>query len=345
MKQPMQEINMKLKKSRVKNVFITGVLLSFSLFLAWAQKTIDMTEDVLKLSQPVMFHGIGDKGFAVFDEGGMKIKSFNWDLKCFNQLPLKKGEGPGEAKGAIGSIVWVKDRIYFNCFFDYKIKIFKADGTFEREIPIDFQPRQIVFRKNRLYAFKMNINPNEETYSPGIIMDPVSLKKIGDIRVKANIFDSNVSKEKGFLLGMSSTYDVDENGNIYVLNGMANLFIQVGPNNKLTRKLELPYKERQDMWKDSNNVLNISQLDLYQGIRILKGGIYTCFLKTVKEDKATRTKTYQTIILKITKNGKFVEKTFDGNYVIMGQYQDKLYLFETEEYNVLPVNSNEWNPR
>ncbi|MGE5341904.1 MAG: hypothetical protein ACM3SY_10550 [Candidatus Omnitrophota bacterium] len=332
---------MKLKPNRIQKVLLASALL-FLVLTGWAQNTIDMSEMVLKLSQPVMFHEMGDKGFAVFDEGDEKIKCFNWDFKCTLQMPVKKGEGPGEAKGNIGSMAWVKDRIYWNCFFDYKIKIFKPDGIFEREVPIGFQPRKMIYRKNRLYAFKMNINPDADTFSPGFIMDPLSLKTLSAITVNAKLFDPKLYMGQGIMLGMSSFYDMDESGNIYVLNGTANRLIQIGPNNKLIRNLELPYKDRKNVWKNSDNVVNISQLDYYQDIRVLKSGMYICFLKTIKENRAEKTRVYQTVVMKISEKGKPLEKSIDGNYVIIGQWKDKVYLFETEEYKVVPVKCSEW---
>ncbi|MDQ1353526.1 MAG: hypothetical protein QG657_3832 [Acidobacteriota bacterium] len=45
----------------------------------------------------------------------------------------------------------------------------------------------------------------------------------------------------------------------------------------------------------------------------------------------------KTHLVKWSTNGKFQEKVFDGDLVILGEYKNTLYLFNRDEYTLLPV--------
>jgi hypothetical protein len=326
---------------RTNRLSILLLILCFPFTIGWAQKTVDMTEEFLKLAEPVKFHDLGDKGFAVYDKGAEKVKFYDWNFKPINQITIKTGEGPGESKQNIFSVYIYQNKIYMNGLFERKILEFDPKGKYVNQFPLDFAPLYIIHRKNRLYMFKSTIDPSKDTLLLGIVSDPATGKKIKDILVKEKLFDLKTFHGNSWLAGISNSYDVDETGNVYLVNTGANLFAKIGPDNKLIKKIELPYKDRTIIHEGDSGV-TISSLDYYTGIRVFKDGVYICFLKTVKDDKETGTKEYKTIILKILGNGKILEKTIDGEITIIGQYRDKLLLFETGDYKFIQLKTNEW---
>jgi len=70
------------------------ICLSF-IFNSWARETIDISDLLLKVQEPAMFHDLGKEGFAIYDIGEEKLKFFSWDLKLIRGMEIKKGEGPG----------------------------------------------------------------------------------------------------------------------------------------------------------------------------------------------------------------------------------------------------------
>ncbi len=331
--------------SKKKWLAVIYLMTFFTLSFAWSQNTIDMSEVLLKIQDPVILYDLGDKGFAVNDVGEAKLKILNWEFKLINQFPLKRGEGPGEIKNFVSSACFVDDKIFLLGFFGQKIKVFNRNGIFEKEIPLDFTPKDLFFKNGKLYLLNLSINASEESFSLGRIIDPLSGKKIKDISLKNKLVTPKTLGGNPILIGMSSTFDVGKDGNIYILVSSANLLISVNTNNQLEYKIDLPYKERKTIQtekKGEEENIVLSVLDWYTDMRAYDDGVYVCFQKTVKKDDKTGEKTYQTVVLKLLKTGKFSEKIFAGNCVIIGRYKGYLHLFNSEEYKIIPVKLNEW---
>ena len=321
------------------------ILTIATLYLPGSQNTVDLSGKLLKIQEPVMLYDLDDHGFAVYDLGENEIKIFNWDFKVINRFPLKKGEGPGEIKNIVAAACIVKGKIYVAGLFEKKIIVFNPNRKLEREIPLDFMQRDLFYRDGKLYSLNLSINAGEESFNLGKIIDPLSGKPVKDIFLKSKLITPKSLDGNPLLIGLSSTFDVGSNGKVHMLISSANLLVSINDKNQLEYSMELPYKERktiQTVKSGDEEVQELSVLDWYTDMRAFDDAVYVCFLKTVKEDVKSGGKTYQTVVIKILTGGKFFEKVFDGDCVIIGKHRGYLYFFNCREYKVIPIKLSEW---
>lgn len=320
-------------------------MILFMLTPIWSQDKIDMSESIIKIQEPAILYDLGDRGFAAYDEGDKAMKFFNWDFKLVNRFPIVKGEGPGEVKNSIASVCIIEEKVYILVLFGKNIKIFNREGKFEKEIILDASPREMFFKNGVLYLPNMRINANENSFSLGIIADPLTGKKTKDIFLKERLISLDKISGEPFMIGMSSTFDVGNDGSTYFLNSSANLLAAIDGNNQVKYKVDLPYKERElrRVYKENGeDVLELNTLDWYPDMRAFDDGVYVCFQKTLKINDNNNERTYQTVVIKISSKDKISEKVLDGQYTIIGQHKEKLYLFNSGEYTVITVKLSDW---
>jgi hypothetical protein len=320
----------------------------FTLYPGWCRDIVDMSESFLKLQEPVILYDLGEKGFAAYDAGDYKMKFFDWEFKQVNQFSLKKGEGPGEIKNFIVSTCIVEGKIYLLVLFDRNIKIFDQHGKYEKDITLDFMPRDFFFKKGSLYLLNLSINATGESFSLGAIIDPLSGKKTKDIFLKDTVFSPETFKGDPIMIGISSTFDVGNDGSVYLLISSANLLVAIDGSNRLKYKIDLPYKERKTMQTVKENgeeSIVLSVLDWYPDMRAFDDGVYACFRETVKTGKKNDVKTYRTVVIKVFNKDEVSEKVFAGECVIIGQHKGILYLFNSGEYTVIPVKLSDWQKK
>ena len=331
------------KRISVIKFLIMTIGLSF-IFNSWAKETIDISDLLLKVQEPAMFHDLGKEGFAIYDIGEEKLKFFSWDLKLIRGMKIKKGEGPGEIKSFILSAFLLGKKLHLLAFMDNKIDIYDEKGSFLKSIKIDFIPKEMVYCMSKLHIFKLSFNAGEESFLLGKLINPENGETIKDIILKHRLASSKTLGGNPALLGLSSNFDVAENGNIFLLISSANVLIEVDENGKLIRRTDLPYKERKEVKsiKDGDKVETVmSILDWYHDMRAFGNYAYTCFLKHIKKDKYG-SNVYQTHVMKILEGKKYTEKIIDGNFVFIGENKGKVFLFNTDDYQIVSFNLNEW---
>ncbi|MCX6584803.1 MAG: hypothetical protein NT166_31910 [Candidatus Aminicenantes bacterium] len=323
-------------------------MLLFTLTPCWSQDTIDMSESLLKIQGLAIFYDLGEKGVAAYDVGDRMLKFFDWDFKPVSRFPIAKGEGPGEAKNVITSVCIVEGKIYILVLFAKRIKIFNQLGKYEKDILLEESPREMFFKNGSLYLPHMSINATENSFSLGIIADPFTGKKTRDIFLKERLISpDNIDGDPG-MIGLSSTFDVGNDGSIYFLNSSANLLAIIDSENRVKYKFELPYKQRElrRVYKENGEEnLEINTLDFYTDIMACDDGIYVCFQKTLKTNEKNNERTYQTVVLKVSGKDEISEKVFEGRWSIIGQHKGNLCFFNSDEYMVIPVKVSDWQKK
>ncbi|HLP46498.1 MAG TPA: hypothetical protein VK186_14180 [Candidatus Deferrimicrobium sp.] len=320
-----------------------AVLLSMFLFTlspCWSQDTIDMSESILKIQGLAILYDLGEKGFAVNDVGDKAMKFFDWNFKLVSRFPIVRGEGPGEVKDSIASVCIVDGKIYILVLFDKNIKVFNQLGKYEKDILLDASPREMFFKNGSLYLPNMRINATMDSFSLGIIADPFTGKKTKDIFLKERLISSNIIDDKPIMIGMASIYDVGNDGSIYFLNSTANILAVIDSENRVKYKLDLPYKQRElrRVYKENGEEnLEINTLDWYPDMRAFDDGVYICFQKTLAINDTNNERKYQTVVIKVSGKEDISEKAFEGRWTIIGQHKANLYLFNSEDYKVIPV--------
>jgi hypothetical protein len=48
------------------------------------------------------------------------------------------------------------------------------------------------------------------------------------------------------------------------------------------------------------------------------------------------------VVIKVIAKNEMIEKEFEGKCIIIGRHKGKLYLFDTEEYTVIPAALSLW---
>ena len=315
-----------------------------STLYSWAEKQIDLSESLIKVQEPGIIHDFGEKGFAIHDIGEDKLKFFNWDAKLINEMNINKGEGPGEFKYFITSAFFFDEKLYLLGFMENKINIYDLNGKFIKTMKMEFIPKEVIYLQNKLYVFNLRMNASAESFTPGNIIDPKTFKTNKKIIMKGSIVSPKTLGGNPALLGLSSTFDVGINGNIFILISSANLLIEVSEDGELINRTDMPYKERKEInsVKKGDKVETVmSVLDWYQDMRVFKNTAYACFLKHVKKDKYG-SDVYHTYVIKILKDQNYNEKILEGNFVFIGEYKENVFFFNTETYQIVSIKLNEW---
>ncbi len=325
------------------------VVICLTLFsFAWADETVDLSENLLKTSDPATFHNFGNNGFAIFDEGDQKLKFFNWSFKLINSFPISRGEGPGQIMQTVLSAEVINDKIYLIGLMENKIKVFDKKGTFLNSFNLDMLPKKMVIQDNQLLLFSMRLNAGEDSFLLGKVINPVNGTVIKNITLTGKLVSEKLFDGNPAMIGLSSLFDVAENKKIYILVSAASTLCEIAENGSLLQKVKLPYKERKDIRTVERNgetktVLSI--LDWYIDMKVIKNTVYACFLKEAGKDSKTGQSIFDTHVLKIKNfnDGKHSEKVFaNGSYVIIGENKGKIYLFDTYEYKVVASPLSEW---
>lgn len=327
-------------------VLLTVML--FTLTPCWSQDQIDMSESILKIQFPPIMYDLGEKGFAVNDVGDKALKFFDWNFKLVNRFPIVRGEGPGEVKNSIISMCIGEEKLYLLVLFDKKIKVFNQLGKYEKDILLETLPREMFFKKGGLYLPNMSINATEDSFSLGIIADPFTGKKIKDIFLKEKLITTRIIDEDAGMIGLSSTYDVGNDGSIYFLNSNANLLAVIDSENRVKYKIDLPYKQRElrRVYKENGeDVLELNTLDHYTNIRAFDDGVYACFQKTLDTNEKNKENKHQTVVLKVANKDEITEKVFDGQCSIISQHNGNLYLFNAEDYIIISAKLSDWQKK
>lgn len=320
-------------------IFIIPMVLSFNLL----GNSIDMKDSVLKLNEPVFFFPYNMKGFSVFDAGEKQLKFFDWKFKPVKKITITIGEGPAEIKQSILSMCTIKERIFLIGLMERTVKEFNSDGSFVKSLPLDFIPKNMVCHNDKLYVFNTGFTVKKDAPLLCKVITPETDYAMDDITLKDDLQLKKIFSGNPLLLGLSSTFDMGK-GKIYILTSSANALFEISMQGKLIRRIDLPYKERIIFRTEKNGDEEqkvMSVMDWYPCLKVLKSGVYACFLKHIGKDGQGSDK-YETYVLKISAAEKKSAKKLDGNYVIIGEHKDNLFLFETQEYTAVSVKLNEW---
>lgn len=310
----------------------------------YGEDSIDLSD---KLLQPrhIILYPFGDEGFGFYDYGDNIFKIFDWNFNIRNKIPIKKGEGPGEVRRLIITACLHKDKLLLIPWLENKMFVFSRKGPFIKNVQLDIFPRKMVNVNNRIYVFNSRFSGKGSPPLLAAIIDPESGRKIKEILIKERLLPVETGDELE-LAGLGSYFDIGENNKIYLLAGRNNTIFEIDETGKCSWEISLPYKEREKRWQeeiDGKMELVISSLDFYIDMKIIKNIPYVCFYKTIKKGKTSGEDIYQTYVIKVLKNGKHQNKIFDGTYGILGENNGKLYLFNHDDYKVVPVKLSEWD--
>jgi len=325
-------------------IFCWCLIVFVSLSHSTDQNHIDLSEKIIKIKSAISYR-FGKQGFGFYDWADGKLKIFNWNLEVEKAIPITLGEGPGEIKPFIFNACLVKDNILLNGYMGEKINIYNMEGKFTKSIIIDFSPRLILYHQKKLYIFNAAFFETRGSKIFAKIIDPLSGNTIKEVRLKDKIgsdkaFDGNTSLSRRLY-----RFDVGDNSNIYLLGIAENTLFEINENGKLIKETKLPHKFRMkyNVEKEGKNTLvNIAMYDLYHDFMVIKNTVYACYQKTVKQDEKTGELVVQTHVVKLNNKGKYSQRILDGDFKIIGEHMDILYLFNFEDYHVLPINLNEF---
>ena len=333
---------MKIKRSKL---FYCWVLMIFFIFSnIRAQTRIDLSEKIIKIKND-QYNRFEDKGFGFYDWSDGKYKIFNWNFEIEKTIPITLGEGPGEVKPRIFNACIIRDQILINGYLDRRINTYGLNGKFIKTFTIDFTPRTILYHQGKIYIFNAMFFETEGSPVFARIVDPVSTKTINDIHIS----DKNIISKK--FAGSADVaqrlfrYDINEKGNIYLLDIAECTLLEIDETGKLVKKTRLPHKfnmKTSSVKKGTNVFITLAMDDLYLGLKQIKNSVFFNYQKTIKKD-IEKGNTIQTYIVKLNGDGKISQKNFDGDLVILGDHQGYLYLFDFSDYQVTQVKLSEWD--
>lgn len=317
------------------------VLLSFFLLIGifvLSQSPIDLSEKILKI-QGQYPNYFGEQGFGTYDWGEKKYKILNWNFDIVKSFPIVIGEGPGEIKPYVYNAFIYNDRVYVNGHLSKNINIYSYKGELLSSIHLGIQPCHIIYHDKNIYVFNSYvIDSNLLPFAQIINID--TGKQVKEIHLKSALpkpkdFDDDVSMY--FI-----HFDISADNLIYMLHALDNSIFIIDLNGNITKRVQLPHKPRvtQDTYRDGNNVqVRLNTLDFYNDIKYTKYGPYSTFLETVKFIEASNEFVFKTYLVRYCSDGKFSEKSFDGNLVVLGEHQGTLYLFNRYDYSVQAVKN------
>ncbi len=334
----LEEILMNKPKAIFIALFCSIIITQALSYPRKAHETVDLSEKILKIyrQRPNRF---GEKGFGVYDSGESKYKCFDWNLNIVKTIPVTIGEGPGEVKPYLYNACLYKNSLFVNGFLDSKIHVYQLEGKYLKSITLDFAPRFLCTRGDRLYAF------NSEFYtSTGAALASIihmgSGEKLRTVKLKTKINIEDNAPE-GVLQRMF-LFDVDESGNIYVLNVLCNELLRISRSGEVLDKISLPrsadIKFNTTKADDGTVIVSMSMWEHFRDFKVIGGMVYLCFLKTEKYDRNTNTSVYSSYLVQHPlshEGGGFKEKKFSGNLTFLGVYDSNIYLFDLDEYRVI----------
>jgi len=323
-------------------LFVLFILMVVPSFI-FSIDSIDLSDKLLKIDDGL--HTFGDSGFGLYDRGANTFKIFDWNIKIINEISIKAGEGPGETRGTIRTACLYKDKLLVCQADDNKISIFTQDGKYCKDLKLDIYPRKIMTVKNMVYVFNSRFCALEKSPLLAIIIDPDSGKIIKEVLLIEQIVAPKPGPERDLTV-MGSYFAVDDSNHIYLLLRYENALYEIDENGKCLAKTPLPYKwreKRRNEISEGGSVFVVSNLDLFWDMKIIQNTIFACFVKTIKEGITYKENIHETYVIKFFKNGKHSEKIFDGRVKILGEANGNLYLFNRDDYKVLPVKLSEWD--
>ncbi|MDQ1353282.1 MAG: hypothetical protein QG657_3588 [Acidobacteriota bacterium] len=304
--------------------------------LVFSQVPIDLSEKIMKIKgqYPVNFE---DQGFGVYDWGEKKYKIFDWNFNIVQSFPIAIGEGPAEVKPYVYNSFIFNEKVYVNGFLSRVISIYSYKGAFAGSLSLDITPHRILLHNKNIFV--LNSAVIDSPTLPFVqVLDIDTGKKLKEIRLKSPI---PKPKDLGHTISMYFIhYDIGADELIYMLHALDNSLVIIDMDGNIVKRLKLPHEARinYNASKDGNNVMvTLDTLDFYHDIAYSKNGIYLSFLKTEKIGETLSDWVFKTYLVKWSNNGKFQEKVFDGDLVILGEYKNTLYLFNRDEYTLLPV--------
>jgi hypothetical protein len=305
---------------------------------------VDLSEKILQVKDSVAFR-FGDEGFGFYDGGDGKLKVFNWNMEITRAIPVQIGEGPGEIKPFIFNACMTKDTFILNGYLEKRINIYDKKGKFTKSFFIDFSPRKIIYREDRLYAFNSTFFDRKENTVLVKTIDPSTGEPIKTICLKDKI--DLFKKYKSYSDVSQRLFDFEVKGdNFLILDKAGSRILEYNEDGKLVKKISLPYEFRMDMTEQvsgENRFVVLSMLDMYTNFIVVRDHIYACFMKSLKYDKEKRAWIIKTLVIKLKENGKHTERVFDGDLVIFGVYKDSLYLFDFNDYKITICRFSDWD--
>lgn len=304
--------------------------------LVFSQVPIDLSEKIMKIKgqYPVNFE---DQGFGVYDWGEKKYKIFDWNFNIVQSFPIAIGEGPAEVKPYVYNSFIYKDKVYVNGHLSRVINIYSYKGAFAGSLSLAIAPHRILLHNKNIFV--LNSAVIDSPTLPFVqVLDIDTGKKLKEVHLKSSI---PKPKDLGYTISMYFIhYDIGADELIYMLHALDNSLLLIDMDGNIVKRVKLPHEARvhYNASKDANNVMvTLDTLDFYQDIGYSKNGIYLTFLKTEKLGETVSDSVVKTYLVKWSNNGKFQEKVFDGDLVILGEYKNTLYLFNRDEYTLLPV--------
>jgi len=311
------------------------VILSFVLCLS--SFAVDFESFIEKeMLQPANFYSYGNKGFGFFDKGDSSLKVFNWDFKKVFEFKITQGQGPGQLTDSNSpSFAFYTDKkVFVAPAFQKKVFVFSKKGVFLQEIKTSVIPQTLFIKNDFLIALNGGLNFEEETTVLAVYIDLKTGKEVKKIELNGLMREkSNLTAKMGKikLTGLSVHYCVTEKDNILILDRQVGEVFHVNLQGKILKRKKLNEAEEfKVVTEKKGNVISafINAIKLFSGFDFNNSTIVVTLAKKTKEDK------YTTVLSKINSNNKVIDETLKGRWKVLGIHNNKLYLFETEEYEI-----------
>lgn len=333
-----------MRNKRNRSFFYWLLMNLFIFSTLHAQTRINLSEKIIKINN-YHYNRFENTGFGFYDWSDGKYKIFNWNFEIEKTIPITLGEGPSEIKPWIYNVCILRDTILMNGNLDRRINIYDLNGKFIKTFNIDFTPRTIFYHQDKLYIFNAMFFEREGSPVFVRIIDPVTFKTIKDIRITDKNIMPNKFEGNATITQRLFRYDINESGNIYLLDIAECTIFEIDEAGKLIKKHRLPYQfkmKTNSVNQGTNALITLAMDDLYLGLKPVKDAVFFNYQKTISKD-IEKGNTVQTYIIKLNGDGKISQKNFDGDLVILGSHNDYLYLFDFSEYIVTKVKLSEWD--
>lgn len=303
-------------------------------------KSIDLSENLLKVKLPNIFHQLGNNGFAVFDIGAKQLKFFNWQFEILQSMPLLIGEAPGEIKNRLQGVCTIGSNIFLIGLYEMKLNVYNKSGSYLKSLPMDIMPIAMIPNQDKLYIFNMRFSVKKESPVLCKVFSTRTNTFEKDITLKENLHLEKSYEGDVEMVGRSSRFAVT-NDIIYLLNGSAGVLLALKKDGKVLSRTALPYPERTEFSK-KDNVVTFNNLDTYMCLKTIGNDVYTCLSKNMGKNQKEGYMIYETHVIKFLARGKYSEKILPGEFVFIGDHEDTLYLFNMDDYFAESIKIRNW---
>lgn len=327
----------------MKGKYVVIIILMLTARLLSGQNFADFREQVLKFEA---VNNFGDRGFGLYDFGEMKYKIFNWQFKAISEIPIKKGEGPGELKYNSVRACIIGNRLYINPYIDTFIDIFDiTSGRYIKryktgllaELFPTSQQKLLLFNKSLLENTKNNGKPELAR-----IVEPETGIVLKKIHFPVYIDMSKYSADEQEGISDHILFFLDAKDIACILNQKEQRAYFVDFNGQLLSKRDLPgfFDFRVEYARMGDNNIEVhSSTSFYEGFFVSGNNLIGNYYASSREKSMTEDPGAGYIHFVRPENTYTEMKNKGGRFHLLHGDRDVIYLINQDNYEVSQVKT------